>query len=115
MYFGKVERRKNFERREEVNLKSSIFGEILRDELAQIDKHEIVVKICEILGSCPSNFHLAERIFEECKYEIAKYVIHHIYSKEDGIRSRLLLWLDSRTNPDKAEMLSDFMSKYLSK
>lgn len=113
MYQGRIERRKNSERREEVNLKKSIFGKDWQEELKEIDKHEIIVKICDILGPCPSNLQLAEEIFEGLKFEIARYVIHHVYSKEDGIRSRLLLWLDSKTNPDNAERLSDFINQYL--
>ncbi len=113
MYQGRVERRKYSERREEVNFKTSIFGTGWQEELREIDKHEIIVKICDILGPCPSNLQLAEEIFEGLKFEITRYVLHHLYAKENGIRSRLLLWLDSRTNPDNAEKLSNFIDRYL--
>ncbi len=112
MYPGKIERRKNFERRDDIDLCDSIFADTWRDELRDIDKHEIVSVICEKIGPCPSNFSVAEAIFEDMKYEITKYVIHHIYSREDGVRSRLLLWLDEKTNPDNTIKLSDFINKY---
>ncbi|MBN2159756.1 MAG: hypothetical protein JW807_10195 [Spirochaetes bacterium] len=98
---------------EDVYLANSIFGEGCCQELKEIDKHEIIVKICEILGPNPSNLHLAEEIFEEMKLEIARYVIHHEYCRCNSIRSQLLLWLDSQVNPDNAEKLSTFMEKYL--
>lgn len=109
----RVERRKDFERREDVNLTTSVFGESWQEELKKIDKHEIVVKICEKIGPSPENLSLAEEIFENLKFDITRYVMHHEYSKENGIRSRLLLWLDSKTNPDKTEKLTDFINKYM--
>ena len=102
------------ERRDEVYLEDSIFGEGCCQELREIDKHEIIVKISEILGSDPCNLCLAEDILNELKFDIARYVIHHEYSKEsNGIKSKLLLWLESKTNPEKAKKLTSFMNKYI--
>ncbi len=101
------------ERREEVYLSRSVFGEICRKELQEIDKHEIVAKICDKIGTCPTNFKIAEDIFEDLKFEFARYVLHHEYCTDNGVRSKLLLWLDSRINPDNAEKLTSFFNKYL--
>ncbi|OHD66469.1 MAG: hypothetical protein A2176_03745 [Spirochaetes bacterium RBG_13_51_14] len=98
---------------DEVYLSNSIFSERCCDELKEMDKHEIIVKISEILGPNPSNLRLAEEIFEEMKFEIARYVIHHEYCRNNSIRSQLLLWLDSKINPDNAEKLSCFIQRYL--
>jgi hypothetical protein len=98
---------------EEVNLANTIFGEGWCDELKEIDKHEIIVKICDTLGPSPANLNLAEKIFEEMKFDITRYVIHHEYCRCNSIRSKLLLWLDSKTHPAKAEKLSNFIDKYL--
>jgi hypothetical protein len=98
---------------DDVFLSNSIFGERYCTELREIDKHEIIVRICDILGSNPSNLHLAEDVFEKLKFEIARYIIHHEYCRCNSIRSQLLLWLDSRINPDNAKKLSNFMKKYL--
>jgi hypothetical protein len=98
---------------DEVNLSHSIFGERCCEEFKEIDKHEIIVKICEILGPDPSNLHLAEEIVDVMKFDIARYVIHHEYCPRNSVRSQLLLWLDSKINPDNAEKLSNFMDKYL--
>lgn len=100
------------ERREEVYLCKCILGEDCRKEFAEMDKHEIISKICEHLGSGPENFNHAESIFENLRFEIAKYVIHHEFSIQRGIKPDLLLWLDSKTNPAKAEMLERFMMKF---
>jgi hypothetical protein len=98
---------------DDVFLSNSIFGERYCTELREMDKHEIIVKICEILGPNPSNLHLAEDVFEDLKFEIARYVIHHEYCRCNSIRSQLLLWLDSKINPDNAQKLSNFIQKYL--
>jgi hypothetical protein len=98
---------------DEVYLAKSIFSERYCQELKEIDKHEIIVKICEVLGPDPLNLHFAEEILDELKFEIARYVIHHEYCRCNGIRSQLLLWLDSKINPAKAEKLSSFIEKYL--
>ncbi len=97
----------------DVFLSKSIFGENYCKELQAIDKHEIVVKICDILGADPSNLCLAEKIFEDLKLEIARYVIHHEYCRQNGVCSQLLLWLDGTISPANARKLSRFMAKYL--
>jgi hypothetical protein len=104
---------KFIERREEVDLCKQIFGESWLNEVKEIDKHEILVKISDKLGSDPKNLTKAEDIFESLRFDIAKYVLHHEYSKENHIRSKLLLWLDSKINPDNAEKLNQFCHKYL--
>ena len=101
------------ERREDVNLKHTYLSEECCNELYESDKHEIVVKICDILGPNPSNLCLAEEILEKVRFDIARYVIHHEYSQESSIRSRLLIWLDSKSNPNKVDALSDFIKDYI--
>ncbi|MBN1496203.1 MAG: hypothetical protein JXA07_05500 [Spirochaetes bacterium] len=98
---------------DDVNLANSIFGERCCDELKEIDKHEIIVNICEILGPNPSNLHLAEEIMDRMRFDMARYVIHHEYCRCNSVRSQLLLWLDSKINPAHAKKLSSFMNKYL--
>jgi predicted SprT family Zn-dependent metalloprotease len=98
---------------ENINLKNSIFDENYRNELKEMSKHEIIIKICEIIGSCPANIKKAENIFELIKFEIANYIIHHEYNAPHGISADLLIWLDSRINPRKAKKLSTFFDKYI--
>ncbi len=98
---------------DEIFLADSIFGERYCQELREIDKHEIIVRICEILGPNPSNLHLAEDILEKLKFDITRYVIHHEYCRAKSVRSQLLLWLDCKSNPANAKKLSSFMKKYL--
>lgn len=98
---------------DDVILSNSIFGERCCEEFREIDKHEIIAKLADILGPDPINLHLAEDVLNQMKFDIAKYVIHHEYCKCNSIRSQLLLWLDSKINPDNAEKLSSFIEKYL--
>jgi hypothetical protein len=98
---------------DDVILSNSIFGERCCEELKQIDKHEIIVRMADILGPDPANLHLAEDLLEKMKFDVTRYVIHHDYCKCNSIRSQLLLWLDSKINPAKAKKLSSFMEKYL--
>jgi hypothetical protein len=98
---------------DDVILSNSIFGERCCEELREIDKHEIIARIAEVLGPNPLNLHLAEDVLEKMKFEITRYVIHHDYCKCNSIRSQLLLWLDSKINPANARKLSSFIAKYL--
>jgi hypothetical protein len=96
-----------------VCLCESVFGDDCRKELKEINKHEIIMKICEILGPCPSNISMAEKIFEKMKYTIANYVLHHEYNSPTGITAELLLWLDGKTNPRNVRKLDNFIKRYL--
>jgi len=102
-----------FERREDVILDKSILGESWHKELEAIDKHEILAKICGFLGDSPMNFATAEKIFDNLRYELARYVIHYEYSKENSVRNRLLVWLDSKAYPDNVKKINEFGELYL--
>lgn len=94
-------------------LNKPLWGRDYRDELEEIDKHEIIVKIAEIIGNCPSNLRKAEEILETIKYAVANYVVNHEYNSLKGVDADFLLWLDSKANPHHAQKLSEFFSKYL--
>ena len=49
---------------ENILLRNSILDDDCRRELREINKHELIIKICEILGSSPSDLCKAEEIFE---------------------------------------------------
>ena len=95
-----------------------VIGHVLRDfgdELREIDKHEVIIKICQIIGSTPENLCKAEDVFNNIKYDITKYVMHHEYCSEskNQVKPKFLLWLDSKAEPKKARELSKFLDKYL--
>ncbi len=98
---------------ENICLCNPFFDERCRNELREINKHEIVMKICDMLGSCPSNIGKAEEIFDVMMYDIANFVVHHEYISSTGVNAELLLWLDGKTNPLKAKKLANFMKKFL--
>lgn len=101
------------ERRDETYLCDCPMGEALRAELESLEKHEIIVRISELIGPSPVNLHIAEEIFELLRFDMARFVLHHDYRWEPGIRTKLLLWLDTMVNPQKAEKVSSFFKKYL--
>jgi hypothetical protein len=96
-----------------VSLCSSVFTENCCNELKEMHKHEVLAKICEIVGPCPSNFSKAEEIFDGIKYEITNYVIHHEFCRSHMVNTELLLWLDGRTNPKNIKKLDSFIKRYL--
>jgi hypothetical protein len=100
------------DRRQDVDFRESIFGSACQDELRELDKHEIIVRICEILGPEPHNLAIAEEIFDSVRIDMARHVIHHEYSRESGVKSRLLFWLDNKANPDNAEKFESFMTQF---
>ncbi len=91
---------------------NSLFNEDCRNELKEINKHEIIIKICEIMGPCPDNLCKAEEIFEKMKYVMANYVIHHEFNSANGISTELLLWLDTKSNPKDMKKLDNFIKKF---
>ncbi len=99
----------------EINLCNELYSQKYHEELKGIDRHEIVVKICDIMGSNPENLKMAEEIFDSVKYDIAKYILHHEYCPEtrNEVRPRFLLWLDEKVEPEKARELQSFAQKYL--
>ncbi len=98
---------------ENVLLCKCIFGDMYRKELMEINKHDIIVKIAEMLGPSPCELGRAESIFNRMKYVIANYIIHHEYDSPKGVSTDLIAWLDSQTNPDKSKRLNKFISKFL--
>ncbi len=97
---------------ENIYLCDCIFGDNYRKELKEINKHEIIVKIAQMLGSSPCELNKAEKIFDRMKYVIANYIIHHEYDSPKGVSADLLTWLDSQTNPNKSRKLYKFISKF---
>ncbi len=95
-----------------IPLCNCIFGEKYRSELKEINKHEIIVKIAEMLGPSPCELSKAEVIFDRVKYVIANYIIHHEYDPTKGVSADLLLWLDSQTDPNKSKRLNKFISRF---
>lgn len=100
---------------DEITLCNELYSKCCHDELREIDKHEIIVKICNLMGSTPENLCKAEEMFNLIKYDIAKYVLHHEYCIEtkSQIKPKFLLWLDSKAEPVKAREVSKFLDKYL--
>ena len=103
------------ERREEIYLSYSVLGDKCAEELKETDKHEIIAKINEVMGDSPENLTMAEKIFEQVRFEVTKYVLHHEYCREkkSGVRSKLLLWLETKINPKDVAEISNFFSKYI--
>lgn len=101
------------DRDENVLLYKCIFGDNYRKELREMNKHDIIAKIAEMLGPSPCELGKAEMIFNQVKYIIANYIIHHEYNSPKGVSTDLLAWLDSQTYPDKSKKLSKFISKFL--
>lgn len=88
---------------------------VCKEEIMECDEHEIVAKICSLLGEKPCDMCKAEEIFNEMKYEITRYIISHEFchcSKTEG-REDLLIWLDEKTSPAGIRQLVDVIEKYL--
>ena len=98
--------------REIIFLGNSILGNSHREELREINKHNIIVEIAEILGTCPTNIKKSEEIFEKIRYSMAKYILHHEYGAGKGLCPDLLLWLDSKESPSSVNELKDFIAKF---
>lgn len=97
---------------ENISLIDSIFGDRHRRELKEMNKHEIIVKIADVLGARPSDICRSEELFDKIKFEVANYVIHHEYNSKSGVSPDLILWLDSKNNPGNIKRLNNFISRF---
>ena len=111
--YNEIDNSVQFNHDENVILYQCIFGDTYKKELMEMNKHDIIVKIAEMLGPSPLELGKAEMIFDRLKYVIANYIIHHEYNSPKGVSSELVAWLDSLTNPDKSKRLNKFISKFL--
>jgi len=100
---------------DEISLCNELYSKCCHEELKEIDKHEIIIKICDAIGSTPNKLCKAEEIFNDIKYDITKYVLHHEYCFEsrNQVKPEFLLWLDTKAEPVKAKELSQFLDRYL--
>jgi hypothetical protein len=99
----------------EIGVRTILSSRICRDEIMECDEHEIVAKISTFLGEEPCEFCKAEKIFNEMKYEIARYIIAHEYCCDAASKKSedLLLWLDEKTSPLGVRQLVETIEKYL--
>ena len=88
---------------------------VCKEEIMECDEHEIVAKICSILGEKPCDMCKAEEIFNEMKYEITRYIIAHEFCHCEHVSGRedLLIWLDEKTSPAGVRQLVEVIEKYL--
>lgn len=89
-----------------------IYPDCCCEEIKECDKHEIISKISDLLGPCPGNLCVAETIFDQIKYDIAKYIINHEFC-DVGVEDSLTAWLEEKSSPQAIERLSDFIDNYL--
>lgn len=94
--------------REEMLLCNSVLNDEQNHEIKEIDKHEIIVKIADLLGPSPENLCRAEEIFNQIRFDLANFVLHHEYKSSSGVHSDLVMWLDEKTNPGNMKKLTDF-------
>ena len=96
-------------------VKTILSSQRCKDEIMECDEHEIVAKISTFLGEEPCEFCKAEKIFNEMKYEIARYIVAHEYCQKDTSKKSedLLLWLDEKTSPLGVRQLVETIEKYL--
>ena len=85
----------------------------LADEMADMDKHEVLCSIASSLGSNPENFNKAEEIFEKIKYSLTEYVLRHEYNRESSLSVDITLWLENRKSPLAMQSLNTFIEDYL--
>ncbi|HPA73457.1 MAG TPA: hypothetical protein PKY31_14385 [Spirochaetota bacterium] len=100
---------------ENVVLSESPVYETCCGELREMQKHELICKISQLMGPSPTNIAMAEKIFDSIKFDLAQYIIHHEYNSPRGVSADLLLWLDSKVDPGKAKSVREFFCKYITR
>ena len=85
----------------------------LSKEIADMEKHEVIVYIASCIGDSPKYLSKAENIFNEIKYSITEYVLKHEFNEESGLSVQVALWLEKRKEPALFKPLEDVINKYL--
>lgn len=81
-------------------------------EILEAEKHEIVVKISDKIGHGPKGLTIAEQLFEEIKYMMARYVIRFEFNKHLPVSTQLALWLDMKLMPDQKKKMEKIINRY---
>lgn len=84
-----------------------------KEEIKECDKHDLIMKISEILGDEACKICVAEQIFDEVKYGIAQYVMKYecesaYYENED-----VQFFLEEKSNPQAVNELNAMVNKFL--
>ena len=85
----------------------------LDEEIAQMDKHEVLCSIASSFGKDPSLLNVAEKIFESIKYQMTEYVLKHEFNAKSELSVELALWLEQKQQPQAAKPLVSLMTAYL--
>jgi hypothetical protein len=100
----------NFKNENFLNL-SSILDTNWKDIL-ETEKHDIVVKMSEMMHMGPKGLGLAETLFDNVKYLIARYVIRFEFNKNLPLSTQLALWLDMKLMPEQKDMMEKIINQY---
>lgn len=76
-----------------------------KGDVEEVEKHEILVRIADFLEAGPHGFAIAEDIFDEVKYQIARYVILFEFNKTLPLSTQLALWLDMKLQPKQRKRM----------
>lgn len=82
-------------------------------EIAEMDRHEIICRIAGFLGTEPSCLSLAEKMFNNIKYQITEYVLKHEFNNENDLSVQLAIWLEQKQAPELMQPLHSIISRYL--
>ena len=87
---------------------------LCKGDVKKCDEHEIIMQICDILGAHPDQVCKAEEIFNQIKYEVARYIVHHEYEAADVLPTEnFCLWLEEKSSPAGVAKLNQTIKKYL--
>ncbi len=84
-------------------------------EVAEREKHEIIAKVAQYIGEDPTALAKAEKLFEELKYLIARYVLRYEFNKTYKLSLSVALWLDHKcfSSGTTSSPLEEFLKNLL--
>jgi hypothetical protein len=83
-----------------------------KSEIAEMEKHEILVRMAEAFGQGPEGFGAAEEVFDELKYRIARFVIFYEFNESIPLSTQLALWLDMQLMPKQKKRIERLIHHY---
>lgn len=83
-----------------------------KSEIAEMEKHEILVRLADAFGQGPEGFSAAEEVFDELKYRIARFVIFYEFNESIPLSTQLALWLDMQLMPKQKKRIERLIQHY---
>jgi len=88
---------------------------LVKEEIALMNKHEIIRQIASYFGADITSLSRAEQVFDRFRYMIAEHVLKHEFNNESRLSVQMVMWLEQKKEPAALRPLHQMIEQYLRK